>query len=309
MQKLLTSGWMIPIVGSLLYIGTTVLLLDPDKLEVPERHSATAEDDELAGLLSEPWDFNVPELDKLVEELKREKDAVARRARELDELESRIQVEIQELNSITQMVAQAQQEFNDLVAYVKASEEDNLKRLANTYAAMPPADAVAILKQMDDGQIVRILMFLKEEEIAKILSAMVKGGPEDAKRAALLSQKLRMSVSGDPSAARKQTKSRKTQANEASATEELARINYAETSRTDEDFRKMARTYAVLPPAQAANLLVQLQDDQVAEILAHFTEEEAAKVIAELSSPAQGGSQRAANITALLQGESNRNNS
>lgn len=35
MKKLLTSGWLIPIVGALLYLGTTFVLLDPQALKFP----------------------------------------------------------------------------------------------------------------------------------------------------------------------------------------------------------------------------------------------------------------------------------
>ena len=70
----------------------------------------------------------------------------------------------------------------------------NLKKLGKTYSGMEPEGAAAIFKQMDDAAIVKILVFMKEQETGPILAALSKMGETEAKRAGDLTEKLRLSV-------------------------------------------------------------------------------------------------------------------
>ena len=61
--------------------------------------------------------------------------------------------------------------------------------------SIPGEDGAAtIFKQMDDTSIVKIMVFMKDQETGPILAAMSKGGETEAKRAADLTEKLRVAV-------------------------------------------------------------------------------------------------------------------
>ena len=80
------------------------------------------------------------------------------------------------------------------VVRVTDEEAVNLKRLSKVYATMSPAGAARILKEMEDEQIVKILALMKEAETAPILEGFGQGDKQDAKRAALISNRLRLTI-------------------------------------------------------------------------------------------------------------------
>lgn len=300
MNKLLTSGWLIPIMGALLYLGTTAMLLDPASLKLPVIRAVAEVDPDAPPnpLAGTPWDFNTPEMDGLINELREQKATLAAREKELNEWQARILAEKAELTTVTQEVFRLQTEFNQVVTYVGQQEAGNLKKLARTYAAMAPEDGARILQERDDGWIVRVLMFMSEEETAKLLAALARPGPEQAKRAAQLSERLRLSVEAPP--AGKNSSAVKPAPTAGTPMQELARLNGSTAPGSPADFRKLARGYASMPAAQSVTILKQLQDEQVAAILAEFTEEETAPFLVELAKPGQAGPQRAARVHELL---------
>jgi flagellar motility protein MotE (MotC chaperone) len=140
------------------------------------------------------WEINSAEVDQLVDELKKEKTELAAREQQLNELATRLQAERSEINQATQQVYQLQKEFDQNVVRVREEEAANLKKMAKIYAAMSPEGAAGILKNLEDEQVVKFLVFMKESETAPILEAWAKLGEADSKRAALISNKLRAST-------------------------------------------------------------------------------------------------------------------
>jgi flagellar motility protein MotE (MotC chaperone) len=59
---------------------------------------------------------------------------------------------------------------------------------------MAPDSAANILQQLDDIGVVKILIHMKDEEIARILEAMTKLGGDQMKRVAEITDKLRLSI-------------------------------------------------------------------------------------------------------------------
>lgn len=298
MNKLLTSGWMVPVLGCILYVATSLLLVDTSAIKVPRAtaHDTSAYDEN--PLKSTPWDFNVPEVDLMIRDLKAEKQRLAAREAELDALAARVAAERRELTTVTQQVGELQLEFNRVVTYVREQEQANQRKLARTYAVMSPEDASRILQEMDDDRIVRLLMFMSEEEMAKILAVFGRATPENARRAALLSERLRLSVKAPP--ANPQSSVAPPPGPVLPALDELLALNGSLQPSSQGDFRKLARGYAGLAPQQAVEMLRTLQDEQMAAVLAEFTEEETAPILAELAKPAQAGPQRAARVAELL---------
>jgi len=78
---------------------------------------------------------------------------------------------------------------------VTEGEMANLKRLAQSYSALSARSTVAIFKEMDDTTCVKLLAMMKPETVAVVLEEMTRQAASDptlAKRAATLSEKLRL---------------------------------------------------------------------------------------------------------------------
>jgi flagellar motility protein MotE (MotC chaperone) len=188
MIKLLTSPWTNVPLGALLYLASMLLFW---KTPLP---SGLDPDAARAAANGPSWDFANPEIDQLISELRSERGAVALRQQQLDELASRLDTERQELAAATQTVRQMQDAFDKSVVRVQEEEVPNLKKLAKVYAGMTPATAAAVMGQLDDTVIVKIMLYMKESETAAILETLAKKSPADAKRAAAISEHVRLSV-------------------------------------------------------------------------------------------------------------------
>ena len=184
MIKLVQSSWTASILGALLYLGTTVA-----SWHVPGPTSPTRRP--MVGA-TPSWEFHNPEVDLLIEELKQQKEAITKREAQLNELDERLQAERLELNLVTHNVHEMQAQFDTNVVRILAEETANVKKLARTYAAMTPEGAAPILKQLEEATLVKILATMKESEVAPILEAMAREGETEAKRVAVLSERLRL---------------------------------------------------------------------------------------------------------------------
>lgn len=193
MLKKLQSPWVAILVGAISYMVTTVLCW-----KVPHNTQASGEGGGTRRLESGPsWEFRNPEIDQLVAELKKEREMNSLRRMELDELASHLAAERGEIEQLMAKVEAKQREFDANVLKLKEEETVNLKKLAKVYAAMTPDGASGILKALDDEQIVRIFVFMKEAESAPILESLAKGGENEAKRAAKVSERIRLSMTRD----------------------------------------------------------------------------------------------------------------
>jgi len=195
MLHLLQTKWTALGIGVVAYTLTTWLCLQPQKqfqrAANALRSAGAAADSEAPG---PSWTFQNPELSQMVAEFKDEREALNTRARQLDELEARLDAERLEISTVTQTVYRLRAEFDGLVTRVTEEEAANLKKLARVYATMSPEGAARILKEMEDEQLVKILAVMKEAESAPILESMGQGGKEDAHRAALISDRLRLTL-------------------------------------------------------------------------------------------------------------------
>lgn len=196
MANLLQSPMVAAGLGAVLYLGTTWYFWRTPEPPVVE---TVAETPHSAPPVSVPsWDYFNPEIDQLVEELKKERASLADRQKQLEELAARVQSERAELSALTQTVSQLQIDFDKTLIRVNEEEKANLKKLSRVYSSMTPDGAVNVLKQLDDVQIVKILAFLKEEEVAPILENLARGGEAEAKRVALLAERLRLALYRKP---------------------------------------------------------------------------------------------------------------
>ena len=183
-----------PVNRRVVYAVTTWLCLQPRKLAMGAAKSLEAARAPSSEPIGPSWNYQNPELNEVLAELERERQAVHTRAAELDALEARLKSERQEICGVTQTVWQLRADLDSMVNNVTEAETANLKKLAKVYSSMAPENAGRILKEMDDSQIVKILAVMKETDSARILENMGQGAEEQAKRAALLSNRLRLTL-------------------------------------------------------------------------------------------------------------------
>ena len=196
MIKLLTSPWTSAPLGAVLFLTSMLLFWKtPHPTALDRDHARTA-------VHGPSWDFTNPELDQLITELKSEKGALALRQQQLDELASRLNAERQELAAATLAVRQLQDDFDKSVVRVQEAEAPNLKKDAKIYAGMAPETAASVMSQLDDSVMVKIMLYMKESETAAILEILAKKGPAEAKRAAVISDHVRLSIAQKASPAK-----------------------------------------------------------------------------------------------------------
>lgn len=204
-MKLLSTGWFLALVGALAYLGTTFAFFNPDKIG-PIKQVVQEEEPEPERL--ESWAFRNPEFDAMVAELKGEREELRNKEKLLKDLETRLASERQELSSITQSVMAIQRDLTQAVMRIQAeieksmvrirSEEiPNLKKLSKVYSSMSPEGAANILKEETDEEVLKVLFYLKPDQVGPILESMGRLGKTEAARAAQLTERMRKTIESD----------------------------------------------------------------------------------------------------------------
>jgi flagellar motility protein MotE (MotC chaperone) len=197
MKKILTSGWMTIVASAVIYFCATYSFWrTPVRArEIPAAATTT-------GVNNGPaWDFTNPEADQLMAELKAEKAALAKKEQDLSDLGTRLEAERAEVEAATGTVKKLQADFDQNVLRIKEEEVANLKKLAKVYADMAPESAADIFAELDDSAVEKIMVFMKDSETAAIFEALSKKGQPQAKRAANISERLRLALYRNAAAA------------------------------------------------------------------------------------------------------------
>lgn len=185
MTRILKSSWLTALLGCLLYLGTTLAVVRPEKFA-----AARPAPTELSAADDPSWKFKNPEIDQWISQIKTEKEKLALREQQLKEWQTRLEADRQEISTVTQTVAGLQAEFDKYVIRFRAQEMDNVKHQAKLIAAMSPQGAANLFDGMDDDTVVRILFTMKTDEASVILDTMSKLGQPEAQRAATLTAQL-----------------------------------------------------------------------------------------------------------------------
>ena len=195
-MNFLQSKLFAALLGGLLFLLTTAFLI-PQGLGVPKPSAHGDEHADApapANTQGPSWQFFNPELEQIVTELKTERTSLTTREQQLGELEARLKAERTEIDEATRRIAKMQQEVNRETLRIKEDEVGNLKRLGKLYSTMEPSSAAKIMRELDDTVVVRILTLMKDAEVALILDGFAKMGEVEIKRAARLSENLRLAV-------------------------------------------------------------------------------------------------------------------
>lgn len=185
------------LIGGLLFFGTTAALLKPDKFPVAARE--VTQEGPKRIISNEPsWKFLNPEMDQWIAEIKREKEALDTREHQLNELETRLAAERQEISIVTQTVSQMQADFDKNVIRLSSQDKDSLKRQVKLLSSMSPEGVAATLNEMNDNDVVRLLLAMKADDASLALDTMSKLGREQAKRAATIIERMRNTLPDNP---------------------------------------------------------------------------------------------------------------
>ncbi len=147
------------------------------------------------------WDFWTIEVENLAKELKAEREKQRKLGEAIEQRSARVAAEEKELAKTRAEVEGLRRQISERILEISADEAKNLRTLASTYSGLTPKAAVAILKEMDDGTVVKILSLMKPDVITPIFEEMSRGGsPESplAKRAATISEKIRLMKASKP---------------------------------------------------------------------------------------------------------------
>lgn len=175
------------VVAGVTFFATMFLLLRSASLgrvTAAAKAAPVAEDDPA-------WKFHNPDIDQWVSQIKEEREALAVREQQLKEWEARLAAENRELSAVTQAVTRTQEDFDKRVLTFTEQEKENTKKQLKVIADMSPDGAAAMMNEMPDEEVTRLLYALKPDVSGAILDAMSKQSGVTAKRAAALTERIR----------------------------------------------------------------------------------------------------------------------
>ena len=194
---------MLVLLGLVLGVGTSLAVFWSASARFVA-NAASARAAEVAAKLPEkPWDFWTIEMESLANDLRDERLRIKQREEQLVKREARLNAEQQELEKTRKQIEELRAAIDERLIEVTEGEAANLKKLALTYGALSPKSAVAIFREMDDTTLVKLFSLMKPDTVGPIFEEMGKQSATDAniaKRAALLSERLRMIKNANKSA-------------------------------------------------------------------------------------------------------------
>lgn len=162
MINLFPSRWLaLVLLGTAMYMGATVALLKPENLE-----GTSAKSHEMSSKhqMSEPfWNHCNPEMEQGMAKFQE------RGSLKEMELPLQLQTDCWEKSTVTQVVQRLQKEFEQNVLSSKEGEAEKWKKLAKMYGGMDPEVTANIFREMPDDDVVKVLPYLKADEVDAIL--------------------------------------------------------------------------------------------------------------------------------------------
>jgi flagellar motility protein MotE (MotC chaperone) len=193
-MKFLASGFGLALLAMIAHLGTLLGVLLPAFKTLTEAEIALPKKTELPPRL---WSFKTEAVDLLITELQTERAKLANDQKSFVALQGQTAAERAELDKVRAEIKALRDEIDQRVVEIEERELKNLKTLAQTYAAMNPAQAVAIFREMEENMVVKVLAMMKSSVVGPILGEMAKapdrpGSEGMAKRAARITDKLRL---------------------------------------------------------------------------------------------------------------------
>jgi flagellar motility protein MotE (MotC chaperone) len=193
---------MTPPAGALVYLLSMVLFWKTPKPPPPPPDANAGPTPTNTRIAIPSWDFVNPEADQMMDEIRSARKALETRQKQMEDTAKNIEAQKNELEKAKDSVGKMQKDFDQIVLRVKDDEVANLKRLAKVYANVTPETAASIFANFDDTVIVKLMMFMKDNDTAVLLENLAKKGDAETKRAAAISERLRLSHSANTKAAK-----------------------------------------------------------------------------------------------------------
>jgi flagellar motility protein MotE (MotC chaperone) len=187
MNKLLQSPATVLLLGGILFFGAmfgAVSLTHFGSAHETEQAVTSAADDP-------SWKFHNPEMEQWIAQIKDERDALAVREQQLKEWAAQLTAQGKELTTVTRAMSNMQVEFDKRVVLFTDAEKENAKKQVKVIAGMSADGAAAMLGEMPDNEVAKLLFAMKNDLAGSILDAMSRLGPAPTKRAALLAKKMK----------------------------------------------------------------------------------------------------------------------
>ncbi len=193
-MKFLGSGLGIAILAALVHVGTLLGVLVPGLKTLVEPDIVLPKKTDLPPRI---WSFKTEAVDLLISELQAERAKLATDQKDFLAMKNQTAAERAELDKLRTEIKALRDEIDLRIVEVEERELKNLKTLAQTYAAMNPAQAVTIFREMEENMVVKVLSMMKTTVVGPILGEMAKapdrpGSEGMAKRAARITDKLRL---------------------------------------------------------------------------------------------------------------------
>ena len=150
------------------------------------------------------WDFWTIEMENLASELNEERARLKKQAELLLEREARLAAEEKEFAKLRADVEALRKQIAERVIEISTDEAKNIRSLSQTYTNLTPKAAMNLISELDDTTAVKIMSLMKPDVLGPIfeeMSGAAKGSTPDpalARRAALLSDKMRLMKSSKP---------------------------------------------------------------------------------------------------------------
>ena len=148
-----------------------------------------------ADLKEKGWDFWTIEIENLSTELKGERDRLRKQQEQLDQRAALLATEAKELAKVRTEIEQVRRTISEKIVEVSADDAKNIATLAKTYTNLTPKAVVAIVRDLDDNTVVKILSQMKVDVVSPIFEEMSRSAGNDggplSKRVAILSEKMR----------------------------------------------------------------------------------------------------------------------
>ncbi len=128
--------------------------------------------------------FDNPEIQTLMEELKRRLKNVRDREARVEQVQIQLDLQWNNLATVTNRINQARLALSNKLesarSQIKETEMKQLREFAATLTNMEPAEAVVTLRgQTNPIESAKLLYYMETPEKAKIISELNKGNPED----------------------------------------------------------------------------------------------------------------------------------
>jgi flagellar motility protein MotE (MotC chaperone) len=133
----------------------------------------------IKGLKEKGWDFWTIEIENLSTELKGERDRLRKQQEQLDQRAALLATEAKELAKVRAEIEQVRKTISEKIVEVSADDAKNIATLAKTYTNLTPKAVVAIVRDLDDNTVVKILSLMKVDVVSPIFEEMSRSAGND----------------------------------------------------------------------------------------------------------------------------------